>query len=621
MGHLTLYRADMTRSAWETERFSSGLGRLPDAREPRTHRTVNGDWSFTMLYPFTGANMELIRQDVLICVEGQLYRVNAIQKEHTSAGRMWRVDAEHILYDLRDNFEITNIETAEAPETENGITEAQALAMVLAGTGFVVGEVGNSETLDHLTILQKSPLWAIKEQILSLWGGELFPDNWTVHIPAQCGLNRRYPIRRGRNLKGIKYKESTRETVTRLYVSGYGGATFEEINDGKDYIDSPNIGMYHAPKVGRVSFDDYDLPQELMDAALQYLPTVDVPQVEYDIDLAILKRSVFWNQYAALEECDLGDTVVIHHDFFTMDITARVTEIERDPVKEVAVNVVFGNYKQKLYSTLTDAKRLSEAVKQFSNADSTVKAGKLRGVINLLTTQLKSSGSYANAAVIENQGYLLENMDESSADYGAMYLGCGIFAMADEKNGDGSWAWSTFGTPRGFAGQKLLAESVTANKLAADVAESLELSSNQSILSVVQAAVDAEYSALQSYAQTLITNKDWTVEIGQAQQAAVEIANGELDTFTEWVRGWMSYDGMTLSLGRSDSLFKTDITNTRLAFTYMGTTLAYFAGDRLVVPWAEFEKVTMMARNTSGAPTYYLDIQFDGVSYSGTLRG
>ena len=180
----------------------------------------------------------------------------------------------------------------------------------------------------------------------------------------------------------------------------------------------------------------------------------------------------------------------------------------------------------------------------------------------------------------------------------------------------------TFGTARGFTGEMLIAESVTANKLAADVAESLELSSNVSVKAVVKAAVDAQYTALQSYAQTLLTDRDWTVEIGTAKQESINIAAGQLDNFMTWVKGWMSFDGMTLSLGRSNSSFKTAITNTQLAFTYAGTTLAYFAYDRLLVPWAEFEKVTMTARNiATGAVTGYLDIGFDGTSYYGTPRG
>ena len=180
-------------------------------------------------------------QDRLICAEGQLYRINGIQKEDVGAGRMLRVDAEHIFYDLRDS-EILNIETAENPDTESGITQEAALGLILAGTPFSVGTVNTGSALDHLDILQKSPYWALKEQVLPFWGGELFPDNWTIHILSQCGLDRKFPIRRGRNLKGIKYKESVKETITRLHVTGYEGATFEKINSGNDYIDSPHIG-------------------------------------------------------------------------------------------------------------------------------------------------------------------------------------------------------------------------------------------------------------------------------------------------------------------------------------------------------------------------------------------
>ncbi len=619
MGHLTLYRADMTPAAWETERFSSGLGRLPDAREPRTHRVVNGDWSFTMLYPLNGMNASEIVQDRLICAEGQLYRINGIQKEDVGSGRMLRVDAEHIFYDLRDS-EIVNIETAENPDTENGVTQEEALGRILAGTPFSVGTVNTGSSLNHLDILQKSPYWALKEQVLTLWGGELFPDNWTIHILSQCGLDRKFPIRRGRNLKGIKYKESTKETVTRLHVTGYDGATFEEIYDGRDYIDSPNIGLYHAPKEGRVSFDDIDDPTELLTEAQAYLPTVDNPQVEYDLDLLFLKRSAFWSLYAPLEECDLGDTVSIHHDFFALDIPARTMEAERDPVREFTVRVVIGNYTNKLFSTLSEAKATADLLSIVAGADGTLKAGRLRGMIDLLTTRLKSSGSYANASVLEDQGFLIENTNASSPDYGAMYLGCGIFAIAGEKNEDNSWRWNTFGTPLGFTGQMILAESITANKLAADVANSLELSSNESILAVVSAAVEAESNALKAYAQELLTDHDWTVEINQAQAAAIELSDTELETFKSWVKGWMSYDGTTLSLGKSDSDYATAITNTQMAFTYKGTTLAYFSNGMLHVPWAEFEKVTMTQKSSAGAVEGYLDIALENGSYYGAWR-
>lgn len=623
MAHLTVYRHDMTPDAWPYEKLYSGLGRLPDAVLPRTKRAINGEWAFTMRYPLTGANYDQLEKGRLICAEGQLYRIARIKKSDRAAGREVQVDAYHIFYDLK-KVHIINIETSETDL--DGITQQAALQQILAGTPFTVGTVDDTTTLDYLDILQKSAFWALQEQVIKLWGGELQPDNWTLNIRAQIGLDRRFPIRRGMNIRGIDYTEDITNLVTRLHVAGYGGATFEDINGGKDYIDSPYIDNYRylgsaAGLEDQITFDDDDQPEVLLEKGQAHLATVDVPQVSYDIDLLEIRNSVQYELYRPLLVFGLGDSAVVHHDFFNMDITARALQLERDPVLEENIGVELGNYQKDLYSTLASTTQAAKAIEAIIGRGGSLRGEKLRGTIDLLVTQLKASGSYANATVLERQGFLTENTNADSPDYGATYIGCGIWALANEKNADNSWSWRTFGTPRGFTGQELIAESVTANKLAADVAQSLELSSNESIKAVVQAAINAEHGALQAYAQTLLTNHDWSVEIGQAKQAAIEIANGGLDSFVQWVKGWMTFDGMTLSLGRSDSAFKTRITNSQLAFTYGGTTLAYFAYDRLVVPWAEFEKITMMARNAAGNPSKYLDIQFDGTSYYGNFRG
>ncbi|HHX23485.1 MAG TPA: hypothetical protein GX723_05675, partial [Thermoanaerobacterales bacterium] len=94
---------------------------------------------------------------------------------------------------------------------------------------------------------------------------------------------------------------------------------------------------------------------------------------------------------------------------------------------------------------------------------------------------LYASGSYSNAVVNDKAGILFENTNQSSPDYGAMYIGPGIFAIASEKNADNSWNWKTFGTGQGFYGSELVAESVTANKLASDVGQQLDISSNVAI--------------------------------------------------------------------------------------------------------------------------------------------
>ena len=484
-GGLYVFPGATTPETWSTAQLTLGLGLLPDAIEPRIHMAVNGDWSLTLKYPLNGRGADLLQLNQLIQAQGQLWRILSIEKEDGSSGRLLSIEAPHLAYDLRDLY-IVNLETSEDPFTLDGITAEQALTQLLEGTPFSPGTVDVSNTtLDYLDILQKNRMECLKDQLLPKWGGELVFDNWTIHLRAQSGLDRRYPIRRGRNLKAIKYTEDISGTVTRLHVRGYNGANFEEINAGRDYIDSPNIGAYGRIKEGYVDFPDDDLAGDLMQKALDYLPTVDIPLATYDVDLAALKKTKQYALYAPLEEFGLGDSALIHHDFFRVDILARCLEIEQDAVSGANLRVVLGNHKKDLYGALSASTRAAQRVEGVLTPDGRVRGEKLQGTLDLLQILLQASGSYANAQVVENQGILLQNTNPDSPDYGSLYLGPAVLALANERNGDNSWAWGAAITPQGIAGQKLIAHSVTANAMAADVGQSLDLSSNVSITSRV----------------------------------------------------------------------------------------------------------------------------------------
>lgn len=461
MAHITLYPATMTPALWVTAQYTAGLGRLPDAVDPVVSQKINGDWSFSMRYPINGVNYELLQMDLLICAAGQLYRINGMTKVGSASEWYMKVSALHILYDLQQS-EIPNIETTETDP--DGITQAAALALILAGTDFTVGTVDDTTTLDYLDILQKSPFWALKEQILALWGGELQPDNWTIHIKTALGESGRlYPVRRGRNIKGITYNESLDGVITRLHVSGYGGATFEDMNDGKDYIDSANLANYAHPREGRVEFADEDDPAALLVLGIDRLATVDQLQVKYDINLASLRGSDQYALYAPLESFNLGDTARIHHDFFDVDIITRNIGREFDPVTGDNIKVTLGNTTKDLYKTLSDATKAAETIQSVVTDKGKVRAEKLQGTIDTLVARLQASGSYANAEVIESQGFLLENTNSGSADFGALYLGCGILALASEKAGDNSWIWRTFGTGKGFTADEIVTGTLLAS--------------------------------------------------------------------------------------------------------------------------------------------------------------
>ena len=112
------------------------------------------------------------------------------------------------------------------------------------------------------------------------------------------------------------------------------------------------------------------------------------------------------------------------------------------------------------------------------SGDGSIPAQRLEGMIDVLKNRLSSSVS--NWYTDENGNLILEAANGQSA----MQL-CGEgFMIASSKADDGKWAWRTFGSGEGFTADMLVtgylsadriaANTITANKLASDVGQSLD---------------------------------------------------------------------------------------------------------------------------------------------------
>lgn len=142
--------------------------------------------------------------------------------------------------------------------------------------------------------------------------------------------------------------------------------------------------------------------------------------------------------------------------------------------------------------TLDSKKTLYDRSKAIS-ADGSIPAKRLEGMIDVLKTRLASSVS--NWYTDENGNLILESVNGQSV----MKL-CGEgFMIASERDDEGNWIWRTFGSGEGFtadlivagflSADRIQAHTITANHLAADVGQSLDLSSNTSITMTVEKAV------------------------------------------------------------------------------------------------------------------------------------
>lgn len=243
---------------------------------------------------------------------------------------------------------------------------------------------------------------------------------------------------------------------------------------------------------------------------LLYLESCEVmdklskPDVTYTVSVQNLAGVNGYQQ----EQFKINTALRIWDEALTLNDRAYVTKLIEHPAKPEDDTITISNDLTNVGGLSLDGviariTGIAEAVEQKAalydrskaiSQDGTIPAKRLEGMIDVLRTRLTSSVS--NWYTDENGNLILEAANGKSA----MKL-CGEgFMIAAGKTDNGAWDWRTFGTGEGFSADMLItgflsaerieAHSITANKLAADVGQSLDLSSNVSINMKVQESVD-----------------------------------------------------------------------------------------------------------------------------------
>ena len=388
---LRIYEKDLTSATVASALMTNGLGPLPFALSCVRHQKINGDWSLTLTYPLDAAGAELLQPERILCYEddrsAQCYRISRRKPKTTRQGRVIEVEAPHLCYDLAHK-RIENIETKEDNRFPDGITAAQALEQLLAGTGFTPGDVtAAGDTLDYLDILRKDVMTCLKHELLEKWGGELEFDNFTVHLRQGLGRDRRYPIRDGRNIQEITITENYEPVVTRLHVAGYEEANFEDINNGKDYLDSELTSRYSFIREGDATFEDVDDPEELLRLGREELARREVPEITYGIRLAEMRGTVQYAAYRRLESFQLGDTAVLHTQALDRDVILRCEELETDCLTGRNTSVKLGNTDAELIGNLTAGANANDRLSRVLDAQGNVRAEQIAGKLNLVRVE------------------------------------------------------------------------------------------------------------------------------------------------------------------------------------------------------------------------------------------
>ena len=245
---------------------------------------------------------------------------------------------------------------------------------------------------------------------------------------------------------------------------------------GQDYVEIKEATKLYGypdgkPRIAVVDFDDEDDRENLLRLTYEYAlensrpklqlkaTAVDDEKVELGEVCAIIRPNldiryktrifkVKTDRLSNLQEFEFGDKIVISR-------SDRIRAEQKTKEKEL----------QEIESRLEQA--LKNIDIDFNNEDG-------------YNYDLKAGNKYGLPA-----GYYSFNKPIDENPTKVTYLGAGKVLIADEKGTDGNWKWKTAIDGTGISGSELLTNSVTANKLASDVGQGLDLSSNEYIQSIV----------------------------------------------------------------------------------------------------------------------------------------
>lgn len=305
----------------ETNFNNNGYGILTDAIEPKITCVINGDYALELQVPRVSKMAQyLVEGNVLRASiwDGslQLFRIKRVTKDFT----LLNIYAQHIFYDLLDNFIVNS-----APTNLNGAAFGQ---WILNAVDFETPFTFNSDinSTASARYVRRNPVECFigseANSMANLFNGELVRDNFSIEMNARAGQDRGVKLLIGKNITSIQITADITAMATRLVPIGFDGLMIPEV-----YVDSPNINNYPTPKILKAEFNDIkydpedenayndieDAYQALRDAASAlFLAGVDTPKMNVKVNwLELSKIEGYRQQYQDLERVWIGDTVTV----------------------------------------------------------------------------------------------------------------------------------------------------------------------------------------------------------------------------------------------------------------------------------------------------------------------
>lgn len=379
-------------------------------------------------------------------------------------------------------------------------TPEQALAKALDGTRWSVGQC--DEGSGEYSVYHQSSLASVKD-IAEAYKMEVKPviqlsvdgnsiAKRSVRLVKRLGrANTALRLDYDSGLSGIDRVLSADDVVTRLYCYGKGvqttdddgnatggysrKITFADINGGKEYIQDdsllevwgvpgPDGSLMHTEGI----FEDGDCEDKatLLAEGRAALAERSKPIVSYEGTVEALGRAGF-----DANACDLGDNLQMVDTTFPkpLRLSGRVLEIVEDllgdgsPSTVKVGNVIEGIVKRsdRVQQTID---RLTSSAGSWDSA-ATLGSAYLDGLIDGLNKVMNETGGYTY--IKPGKGLFVYDKPEDANPTMCIQIGGGYFRIADGKNSDGTWNFSTLGNGHGLVADAIVSGTISANLIKA----------------------------------------------------------------------------------------------------------------------------------------------------------
>lgn len=404
MGQITFMRLhDKTYINFETGEV------LNNAYNVKETRILNDSSTLEFDYPYD-EKARMIQPNMLISIQGRIYEV------YYTSRNMNGTDVLHVKCTGHCEYEGKNVFIPNIPDHIGETSRAvlQAAVTIISDfkkevnedcvfhvmTDSELSEYGLKWVADDKIKIDffstdKTNLWEVMQTIVEDLGrGEIYclsePNRCNIAIVDRIGDDYGVRLRLEKNMTDISVEYDTKSMITRLWAFGSDDLTVASENNGKAYIDSPNIAKYGVQE-GYKDYSDYVSADKLLRNAKWEFDEdnedrIDVPQLTISGKLIDLSKL---NEYGDLERIDIGDTVHVF-DLDGTEYTTRVVEMQAYPLEPKETNISLGHLRNDFFIGIWQTEQAAKKFAKWQTANNSVNIRKVQGTVNTDRNEVQS---------------------------------------------------------------------------------------------------------------------------------------------------------------------------------------------------------------------------------------